>query len=180
MVRGERITVNLETCLGCHTCEIACATAHSQSGDLLAAVIAGETPGHRIYVEAFRNTPVPVPCNHCDEAACIMACPTGAAHRKTENGPVLVDGEKCIGCAMCVQACPFGVIALSSTTRKAYKCDVCIERQARNEDPACVAACPTRSLSFSGEREHTKSKREKAAGLMAAAAEKGAQEIEGL
>ena len=179
MVQSERISVNVDTCVGCHTCELACAVAHSKSKDLITAVLQGERPGHRIFVEAFRSQAVPVPCNHCEEAACILACPTGAAHRKTEGGPVFIDSEHCIGCGMCVQACPFGVAAVSTVTKTAYKCDLCIERLAAGEPPACVASCPTRSLSFGTGYVLTKNKREKAAEMMATAAAGGKKELNG-
>lgn len=179
MVQGARISVNVETCVGCHTCELACAVAHSKSKDLLTAVMQGEQPGYRIYVESFRTTAVPVPCNHCEEAACIMACPTGAAHRKTEGGPVFIDSERCIGCSMCVQACPFGVAAVHAETKTAYKCDLCIDRLAAGEQPACVASCPTRSLSFGTGNRITKNKREKVAEMMAEASAGGEKELNG-
>lgn len=177
MVTREKISVNVETCVGCHTCELACAVAHSKSGDLFTAFLEGERPGYRIYVESFKNTPVPVPCNHCEEAACVLACPTGAANRKTDGGPVFIEDERCIGCGMCVQACPFGVVAISVERKTAYKCDLCITRLARGEKPACVAACPTRSLSFGTGYIVTKSKREKAAEMMASAASAGEKEL---
>jgi len=166
---GKRIVVNVETCVGCHSCELACAIAHSKAKTLEGALLAGERPGRRIYVESFRGTPVPVPCNHCEEAACIMACPTGAAHRKVENGPVFVDHEKCIGCRMCVQACPFGVMAVNSEGKGVLKCDLCIERLVQSELPACVSACPTHSLSFGEDETVSRGKRQKVAEQMAAA-----------
>ncbi len=177
MVARKKITVNVETCVGCHTCELACAVEHSEAKDLTQAFLAGERPGHRIYVETFKNTPVPVPCNQCEEAACVMACPTGAAHRKTEGGPVFVDAARCIGCGMCVQACPFGVIALGIKSNRAYKCDLCIERLAQGKVPACVYSCPTKSLSFGSENEANPGKRQKVAEMMATAAVGGEQEM---
>lgn len=179
MVKGEKITVRINTCVGCHTCELACAIEHSKAKDLLRAFLDGERPGHRIYIESFRKAAVPVPCNHCEEAACIAACPTGAAHRKTEGGPVFVDAEKCIGCAMCVQACPFGVIAMNDTGRTAYKCDVCVERRAKGSEPACVVACPTKSLSFGSVNTANKGKRQRVAEMMAEATAEGERELKG-
>ena len=178
MGETRKISVDVETCMGCHTCEIACAVAHSEAKDLMQAYINGERPGYRIYVEAFGTTPVPVPCNHCEEAACVAACPTGAANRKTEGGPVFIDKDRCIGCSMCVQACPFGMVNVSAVTKTAYKCDLCIERLAAGEQPACVSSCPTGSLSFSTGEEANKGKREKVAQMMAAAAESGVKELE--
>ncbi|TFG64847.1 MAG: 4Fe-4S dicluster domain-containing protein [Spirochaetales bacterium] len=179
MVTRQKITVRVETCVGCHTCELACAVAHSESEDLMAAVAAGERLGYRIYVESFKNRPIPVPCNHCEEAACIMACPTGAVNRKTEGGPVFLDADKCIGCGMCVQACPFGVIAISEVRKTAYKCDVCIRRIARGEQPACVSSCPTRSLFFGEINDGNRNKRQRMAEMMAQGAAGAEKELRG-
>ena len=120
------ITVDIERCMGCKTCEFACAVAHSASKDMYAIIASGEKPGHRITVEAYGRKAIPVNCNHCEEPACIMACPTGALHRREEGGPVLTNSEYCIGCRMCVQACPFGVIAVREDGKGVLKCDLCI------------------------------------------------------
>ena len=87
--------------MGCHTCEVACALSHASTDNIEALVMTGEKPGHRIYVESFQQRPVPIPCNHCEEAACTLACPTGACYRESEGAPVIVDNDKCIGCKMC-------------------------------------------------------------------------------
>ncbi len=172
----RRVTVDVEHCLGCHTCELVCAVAHSQAGDLLAVLRSGERPGYRIHVETFGPSAVPVTCQHCEEPACAMACPTGAVRRLAPGKPVLVDAERCIGCSMCVQACPFGVIALNTEGKPAYKCDLCIRRQAEGQAPACVSSCPTRALHFVDEELTNRDKRRQAAARLAGAREAGARE----
>ncbi len=132
-----------ELCIGCLQCEFACAVAHSATKDMYAIVASGERPGHRITVEAYGRKAIPVNCNHCEEPACIMACPTGSVYRREEGGPVLVDREYCIGCHMCVQACPFGVMAMRCDGKAVFKCDLCITRLAKGLEPACVSSCPT-------------------------------------
>lgn len=171
MMKRRYISVDIEKCMGCHTCEIACATAHASTDDLVSLVLKGEKPGYRIFVESFNKTAVPVPCNHCEEAACILACPTGACHRESEGAPVLVDNEMCIGCNMCVQACPFGMMSVTPEGKGVMKCDLCIERQAKGKEPACVASCPTDALSFAEEEVVNQSKRLRVAEKMVAAQE---------
>jgi len=169
--KDKRITVKIERCMSCHTCEIACAISHSASKDLETIVTDGERPGYRLTVEAFDEKGVPVLCQHCDEPACVMACPTGAIHRNGESGPVLYDDERCIGCRMCVQACPFGVISVKPDGKKVLKCDLCIERLARHKLPACVAACPTAALEFADSEKSNREKRQKMAEQMVSAQE---------
>lgn len=163
------VEVNIERCMGCHSCEMACAVAHSRSKDLMMLVRDGERPGHRVSVEAYGINAVPVHCRHCEEPSCVLACPTGAVHRDREGEPVVVDQERCIGCRMCVAACPFGVITMSADGKSVLKCDLCIERLAQGMEPACVTACPTHALTFVEEGEAVKAKRRRVAEQMVAA-----------
>ena len=163
------IVVRVDRCLGCKSCEIACAIAHSSTKDLNSLVSLAEKPGYRIYVEAYEHTAIPVHCNHCDDAPCILACPTGAIHREGEKGPVLLDNNRCIGCKMCVQACPFGVITSRIEGNGVLKCDLCVERLAEGQEPACVAACPTHALIFCDEETGNRAKRLKTAGRLVSA-----------
>ena len=157
------IILNVEKCLGCKSCELACAIAHSSTKDLNSLASSPEKPGYRIHVEAYEHKSVPVHCNHCDDAPCMMACPTGAIHREGENEPVLFNQARCIGCKMCVQACPFGVITMRLDGKGVLKCDLCIERLAEDQEPACVEACPTNALVFGSEEQVNRAKRIKAA-----------------
>jgi len=163
---GKTIVVRVERCLGCKSCEIACAVEHSSAKNLEDAVRTREKPGYRVHVEACGPRSVPVHCNHCQDAPCVMACPTGAVYRDTEDGPVLFDRERCIGCRMCVQACPFGVIAVGPEGKGVLKCDLCVERLAAGREPACVEACPTNALCFCEEDEVVVDKRKRTAEKM--------------
>ena len=167
------ITATLSRCLGCHTCELACAIEHSKEKNIERMVLAGEKPGYRINIENFNNTPVPVNCQHCEEPACVYACPTGAVSRLSPGKPVIVDNTKCIGCSMCVQACPFGMMAMSTDGKSALKCDLCMERLARGDEPACVSSCPTKTLHLESEEEQNREKRQKAAERLVTATEHG-------
>ncbi len=165
------IEVHIEKCMGCHSCEFACAVAHSSSRDMDKIVQSGEKPGNRISVESFGRKAVPVNCRHCEEAACILACPTGAVHRDGPGEPVIVDTDRCIGCRMCVQACPFGVMTMTPDGKSALKCDLCIERLEVGKEPACVTACITGALEFIDEEDANRQKRMKVAEQMVAAQE---------
>ena len=97
--------------------------------------------------EATKSFFVPKMCNHCKETPCIQVCPVGASYR-TKDGVVLVDGQRCIGCGYCVQACPFGSRFLSPVTHTAEKCTWCYHRVTKGMKPACVEVCPTQTRAF--------------------------------
>jgi len=150
----KRIHADVAKCLACRTCELACALAHADTDDLVRAIGRGARP--RIYIEPAGPLAVPLQCRHCDDAPCVAVCPTGALWRAGQNDPVLVEQSKCIGCAFCVQACPFGVIVLAEPSdqqepgsgRVVMKCDLCINRLAEGLQPACVSSCPVDALAF--------------------------------
>lgn len=90
---------------------------------------------------------VPKLCNHCENPPCNQVCPVHAAFSAPE-GMTLVDPQTCIGCAYCVQACPYGARFINPTTGTADKCTWCYHRVKRNEQPACVEACPVGARLF--------------------------------
>ena len=140
----KRVLVDFERCMGCHTCELACATAHSEAGTFIGAVLGGERPPVSIKVVADDAMRFPLQCRHCTEAPCAKACMVHALTRDEATGRVTCDTDRCIGCMMCVMVCPFGAISESPETHKAAKCDLCMKAG----EPACVDACPTGALSF--------------------------------
>jgi formate dehydrogenase iron-sulfur subunit len=90
---------------------------------------------------------------HCLEPACVSVCPV-AALQKTAEGPVVYDEKRCIGCRYCMTACPFNIpkYEWESATPLVRKCQMCVERLAQGEQPACAKACPTGATLF-GERD---------------------------
>jgi carbon-monoxide dehydrogenase iron sulfur subunit len=145
---SKEVLVHFDRCIGCLSCQLACAVAHSDAKSLLGAVIGEEKPLKRIFVHQVENKKIPLSCRHCEEAPCIDACIAGAMHRTPEGTVVNEGGEhECVGCWMCVMVCPYGVIRSMPDERKAVKCD-------RNcfddfDEPACVRACPTGALQYS-------------------------------
>ena len=153
-VEGPFILVNPDRCLGCHTCELACAVAHTEANSLIGAVLAGERLQPRNYVLQVDSVKISTQCRQCEDAPCVKVCPTGATYR-TETYTA-VDQRLCIACRLCMMVCPFGAIRVATATvagrdkRAAFKCDLCVDRLG---GPACVEACPTKALSLRYPRE---------------------------
>jgi len=142
------ITVDVERCVGCHSCEVACAVAHGPTPTLYEAVQQEQPPQPRMAVVAIGETAVPLHCQHCQDAPCAAVCPQDAIQRPDPDGPVILDEELCVGCGACVIVCPFGMIRMSADGKTALKCDMCIDRQRAGQPPACVEACHTGALEF--------------------------------
>ncbi len=143
----KEILIRYDRCMGCHSCENACIIAHSPTETLVGALLADKPPLKQIYVEQVDDLKAPIACRHCEEAHCVEVCATRSLHR-TEDGVVTNSDrrEKCLGCWMCVMACPFGVIRQDGAKRRAVKCDR--ECMGETEIPACVRACPTHALVY--------------------------------
>lgn len=130
----KTITVHLDKCTGCRVCELACSLKHT--GEFNPA-------RSRIQVMGFDEVfCLPVMCYQCDRPYCMEVCPAGAITRDEDTGVVRVSQERCVGCKMCVVACPFGNIVVSSDEKKAAKCELC------DGEPECVAFCTTGALQF--------------------------------
>ncbi len=157
------IMVDIERCLACKSCEIACAVVHSQTKLLEEAIAESPKPRKRVTVEAAGEFGVPIQCRHCEAPLCIEICPTGAIQRQSEESPVVVDKDLCIGCKLCMLICPFGVLQIGPEGRAIIKCDMCLERMEEGQEPACVEACPTKALRLVSLQEVTKPKRMAAA-----------------
>jgi len=91
---------------------------------------------------------ISVACNHCDDAVCMMVCPTGAMHRDPETELIFVDSNVCIGCGYCALSCPYRSPKVDRTKGHSVKCDGCYYLVNNGEKPVCVMACPTRALGF--------------------------------
>jgi carbon-monoxide dehydrogenase iron sulfur subunit len=150
---GKQIFTFIEKCVACKSCEMACSIEHSPEKTLFSALFADPRPRQRVRVENIGAFSYPSRCQHCEDAACVAACPTGAMARDARTGAVVSDGNKCIGCWMCVMVCPFGGVSADAAGKKALKCDRCPDRTLEGLDPACVAACPTKALLYATPEE---------------------------
>ena len=140
-------------CIDCRACMIACTVENNVPMSDSYIWVAGQGVMGS-YPDLKRGT-MPYHCMHCLEPDCVSACPVGA-WQKREDGPVLYDADKCIGCRYCMNACPFGVPHFDWNTgllggALMHKCTMCVQRLDVGQEPACVQTCPTEALVF-GER----------------------------
>ena len=142
-------------CTGCKTCALACKDAKDLTCDQAfrrvyefetnAGWTADENNCWTCGASAYY---VSSACNHCDNPACVEACPAGSMTKHDEDGLVYNDPETCIGCGACSQACPYGAPVIDVERSLSIKCDGCHERVAAGLMPTCVSACPMRALDF--------------------------------
>ncbi|MCX7597372.1 MAG: 4Fe-4S binding protein [Armatimonadetes bacterium] len=146
---NRALWVEPDKCLGCKTCELECALAHCEAGDLVEALQLALRPASRIKVVAVgANEALPIHCRQCERPRCVAVCPVGALTKAGPGEAVLLDADKCTGCLECVKACPFEAMMVTPDGTKAVKCDLCPARLAEGLEPACVASCPTEALHF--------------------------------
>lgn len=153
------IVVDPQKCVGCHTCELACAVAHSRSKQLYAAIGEDPKPESRINVGRYLNTNLPLQCRHCEDAPCVKVCPSEAMQKEERGEAVLINEERCIGCKWCILVCPFGAVTLGQGEKAILKCDLCAARAADGLSPACTGSCPTGALQFTPVEQLTHDKR---------------------
>lgn len=142
------ILIDVTRCIGCRACVAACMERHGVEGD--PAEVRGLSARHQTTLnEPAKDVHVRRLCMHCLEPSCASVCPVGALHKSPE-GPVTYDATRCLGCRYCIQACPFNVprYEWDQAVPAVSKCDMCAERQAQGQLPACVEACPMEAALF--------------------------------
>lgn len=131
------MVVDLRRCVGCQACTVACAMENrTPLGSQRTSVTDFETEDS----PAPRKVLVPRLCNHCRRPSCVPACPVGATFQR-EDGLVLVDPARCVGCGYCVLNCPYGARFLNREAKTADKCSLCSHRLDAGLLPACVETC---------------------------------------
>ncbi len=162
------MVIDLKRCIGCNACTLACKQENGTPvGVHYARVVTREVGTY----PQTKRTFLPLLCNHCENAPCAKACPTGATYIR-KDGIVMVDREKCIGCRACAVSCPYmnrhfieqgflehgyGDGALSPFETMKFgafeegtmsKCTLCAHRVDAGLEPACVVTCPTEARIF--------------------------------
>jgi carbon-monoxide dehydrogenase iron sulfur subunit len=151
----KTVIVRPERCVGCLQCRLACAVEHSAGKNLYTAISEATRPKARLRIyPGNRNLAFPNKCRHCDPAPCQEVCIAGAIKKNAARGTVDIDPQRCISCAMCAMACPFGVLTYSPVhlapdkAAVALKCDQCPDREKAGKAPACVTACKVGALTY--------------------------------
>lgn len=138
------MVIDLKRCFGCHACSVACKAEQDVPlgyfNSWVMVTEKGEFP-------SVRRQFLRVMCNHCDSPPCVEICPTGATWKRAD-GIVDQDGDICIGCKYCINACPYGSRYTDPKSHTTRKCDFCEHRIAQGVVPACVSTCNARALLF--------------------------------
>ena len=164
------IAINLDRCTGCNTCAMACKMQTNVPMGMAWNRVLNEECEFEVGVQGtyphVSRAHLPVACQHCENPACLRVCPTGATY-KDDKGRVEIDYDKCIGCRMCMAACPYNarVFNWSEPVRDpdfnygdrdvpvrgkgvVEKCTLCKERTDRGDEPMCVKCCLAKARVF--------------------------------
>ena len=145
--------VDMNKCTGCKACQVSCKTANDLPQGVtwrrVVEVASGEwiQDGEQYIPANVFAYFVSSACMHCENALCTQVCPA-AAITKRDDGIVIIDQEKCIGCRYCEWACPYGAPQFDAERGVMTKCHFCYERLDAGEKPACVEGCTYRALDF--------------------------------
>jgi anaerobic carbon-monoxide dehydrogenase iron sulfur subunit len=155
----RRVLVRSDRCIGCRSCEIACMDHHLDEGDVDPASRPLAVPRVKVECGVLDRAPATIGhsddmisrgnlrrtfvilCQHCEEPECVGACIAGAL-TKDPDGAVRHHPELCVGCLMCIMACPFEAIRRDPVGKMVVKCDLC----GGKETPSCVGACHVDAL----------------------------------
>lgn len=168
------LVIDLDICVGCHACVVNCKEWNTggygnalSDQDPYGADVSGAwlnrihtfeviPEGGEVIGEEgdARVVHFPKSCLHCEDAPCVTVCPTGASYKRAEDGIVLVDEDKCIGCGLCAWSCPYGAREMDVAAGVMKKCTLCIDRvynetfEEVDRVPACVRTCPAKARHF--------------------------------
>lgn len=134
---------NENNCTACRACEAGCKQEFDLSiGVRRRQVILKEEGAYPNIKMRYISSA----CNHCEEPACMKACPSQAISKEEQFGAVLIDQDKCVGCKRCKSACPYGAPVFDNAKKKMDKCTLCVHRLKEGLPPACVRTCMAYAL----------------------------------
>jgi Fe-S-cluster-containing dehydrogenase component len=142
---------DLNACVGCHACALACINEHALAPGRFWRQIVTFNPERRPGLPTHHLS---IGCNHCLDAPCERACPALAISRDPGTGAVLIAAGSCIGCRYCGWVCPYDAPKFDETLGIMQKCTLCAHRLGEGGQPACVSQCPTGALRLSPYDEH--------------------------
>lgn len=139
---AKQLKIDPRKCIGCKSCELACSLRNESTFNPSVSRISNITFIEGTYALPYNFVTT---CRQCADAPCLSSCPTKAIlRRKDQTKAVAIDRDQCIGCGVCIRACPFGAMLFDTTAKKAFKCEIC------GGDPACAQMCPTGAITFTG------------------------------
>jgi molybdopterin-containing oxidoreductase family iron-sulfur binding subunit len=169
MAQRLGMAIDVRRCIGCNTCTVACKIENNlPNGNWWNRVLTDGGEGEGTPKGVFPHvdmTYITIACQHCDNPACTRVCPVGATYKDGETGIVQQDYDKCIGCRMCIAACPYTGVRSFNWEEPKYdlgfavgdsdvsvhqkhvveKCTMCAHRWAKDKEPACIPVCPARA-----------------------------------
>lgn len=160
------LVIDLDVCVGCHACVVNC--KEWNTGGYGASLADQDAYGkdvsgsflNRVHTyeagtgQSARVVHFPKSCLHCEDAPCVPVCPTGASYKRAEDGIVLVNEDRCIGCGLCAWSCPYGAREMDPAEQVMKKCTLCVDRiynenlPEEDRTPACVRTCPANARHF--------------------------------
>ncbi|MDR0501266.1 MAG: 4Fe-4S dicluster domain-containing protein [Coriobacteriales bacterium] len=166
------MVVDTKRCVGCHTCAVTCKIENNIGDGVFwnrTMTVGGDSidSASGTYPNLSKHY-ITLACQHCENPACTRVCPVGATYKREEDGVVLQDYDKCIGCRMCIAACPYTGVrnfnweepqhsigydvgdadAPAHQKHTVEKCMMCAHRLARGEEPACILGCLAKARYF--------------------------------
>ncbi len=152
MVSQYAFFFDASACSGCKACQMACKDRNNLEGGLLWRRVYEVTGGGwekrgEVWVPKVAAYNISMACNHCETPVCATSCPVKAIGKR-DDGIVLIETVRCIGCRYCEWACPYTAIRFDAAVNTVSKCNFCFDAVDAGEPPACVAACPMRALDF--------------------------------
>jgi len=129
------LKIDPSKCTGCRLCEQICSVVHEGSVNPYRARI-------KVVRWEMEGVVLPMVCQQCDDPPCLNVCPVSAIYKDVNSGVVSINYDRCIGCRMCMVACPFGAMGYDWVDKKVIKCDLC------DGDPQCVRFCDPKAIDF--------------------------------